>query len=101
MTVNPSMNSPSKITETHALLVERFGAGKASEIIMQNPGANAARPDISAIPHRSTPVAALRHPHLHGGRGGGAERRRDPGRDGAGGEGRRKQGQGAPSTRLS
>mmetsp|Transcript_35846 Transcript_35846/g.115706 ORF Transcript_35846/g.115706 Transcript_35846/m.115706 type:complete len:230 (-) Transcript_35846:286-975(-) len=38
MTVNPSMNSPSKITETHALLVERFGAGKASEIIMQNPG---------------------------------------------------------------
>ena len=38
MTVNPSMNSPTKISGTYALLVERFGQPKATEIITQNPG---------------------------------------------------------------
>ena len=38
MTVNPSMNSPTKITGTYALLVERFGEDKTQEIISANPG---------------------------------------------------------------
>tara|TARA_B110001452_G_scaffold266121_1_gene272194 strand:+ start:136 stop:723 length:588 start_codon:yes stop_codon:yes gene_type:complete len=38
MTVNPSVNSPTKITGTWALLVERFGDAKATEIITLNPG---------------------------------------------------------------
>ena len=38
MTVNPSVNSPSKITGTWSLLQERFGEEKAAEIITQNPG---------------------------------------------------------------
>ena len=38
MTVNPSVNSPTKITGTWSLLVERFGDDKATEIITLNPG---------------------------------------------------------------
>jgi hypothetical protein len=38
MTVNPSMNSPSKISGTFALLKERFGLDEARRIIMANPG---------------------------------------------------------------
>ena len=36
--LNPSMNSPSKITGTFELLVERFGPEGATEIITKNPG---------------------------------------------------------------
>eukprot|EP00326_Haptolina_ericina_P019931 CAMPEP_0181200372 /NCGR_PEP_ID=MMETSP1096-20121128/17726_1 /TAXON_ID=156174 ORGANISM="Chrysochromulina ericina, Strain CCMP281" /NCGR_SAMPLE_ID=MMETSP1096 /ASSEMBLY_ACC=CAM_ASM_000453 /LENGTH=168 /DNA_ID=CAMNT_0023290719 /DNA_START=57 /DNA_END=560 /DNA_ORIENTATION=+ len=34
----PNLNSPSKITGTHSLLVERFGQDGATEIIVKNPG---------------------------------------------------------------
>lgn len=38
MTVNPSVNSPTKISGTWAQLLERFGEEKATEIITLNPG---------------------------------------------------------------
>jgi hypothetical protein len=35
---NPQLNSPTKITGTFALLVQRFGKKGAQELIMRNPG---------------------------------------------------------------
>jgi len=38
LVLNPSINSPTKITGTYKLLVERFGEDGAREIITKNPG---------------------------------------------------------------
>ena len=37
LVLNPSINSPTKITGTYQLLVERFGDDGATEIITKNP----------------------------------------------------------------